>query len=331
MKKLKIYVAGHNGMVGSAICRVLSKKNINLVTKNKKELDLTNQKAVKVFFEKEKIDQVYVAAAKVGGIYANNNFPADFIYENLAIETNIINSAFLGGVKKLLFLGSSCIYPKFTKQPIKEESLLTGLLEPTNEPYAVAKIAGIKLCESFNRQYGKSHKIDFRSLMPTNLYGIGDNYHPTLSHVIPGLFQRFYNAKINKKPSVIVWGTGNQRRDFLNVDDLALASYHIMNLNKKKYQQNIKPMCSHINVGSGFEIKIKNLAEIIKNIVGFKGEIKFDKSKPDGMKRKILDINLINKLGWKAKYDLREGLKKTYKHFLEEKKLENKNNEKKTY
>ena len=319
MKKLRIYVAGHKGMVGSAICRILNEKNICLITRNKKELDLTNQKKVKVFFEKEKIDQVYFAAAKVGGIFANNNFPADFIYENLVIATNVINSAFLGGVKKLLFLGSSCIYPKLAKQPIKEESLLTGLLEPTNEPYSVAKIAGIKLCESFNRQYGKSHKIDFRSLMPTNLYGIGDNYHPTHSHVIPGLFHKFYNAKINKKSRVIVWGTGNQRRDFLNVDDLALASYHIMNLNKIKYKQYIKPMCSHINVGSGFDIKIKDLAEIIKSITEFKGEIKFDKSKPDGMKRKLLDISLINKLGWKAKYDLKEGLEKTYKDFLERK------------
>ena len=321
MKKLKIYVAGHRGMVGSAICRILKKKNLNLVKKNKKELDLTNQKAVKFFFENERIDQVYVAAAKVGGIYANNNFPADFIYENLVIETNIINSAFLGGVKKLLFLGSSCIYPKFAKQPIKEEYLLTGLLEPTNEAYSVAKIAGIKLCESFNRQYGKSHKIDYRCLMPTNLYGVGDNYHPIYSHVIPGLIQRFHNAKKNKKSTVVVWGTGNQRRDFLNVDDLAFACHHIMNINIKKYQQNIKPMCSHINVGSGSDLKIKELAKIIKNIIGFKGKIKFDKSKPDGMNRKILDIRLIKKLGWKAKYDLKKGLEKTYKDFLEREKI----------
>jgi GDP-L-fucose synthase len=309
MKKLKVYVAGHNGMVGSAICRILSKKNVYLITKNKNDLDLTNQKKVQNFFKEEKFDQVYLAAGKVGGIYANNKFPAEFIYENLMIEANVINSAFVSGVKKLLFLGSSCIYPKFTKQPIKEEMLLTDSLEPTNEPYAIAKIAGIKLCESYNRQYQQSHNIDYRCLMPTNLYGEGDNYHPINSHVIPGLIRRFYDAKKNKKLNVVVWGTGNQRRDFLCVDDLALACYRIMNLNKKNYKKKVKITCSHINIGSGSDLKIKKLAEIIKNIVGYKGQIKFDKSKPDGMKRKILDITLIKKLGWKPKYNLNKGLK----------------------
>ena len=316
MKKLNVYVAGHQGMVGAAICRILSKKNINLVVRTKKELDLTNQKAVKNFFEKKKIDKVYIAAAKVGGIFANNKFPAEFIYENLVIQTNIINYAFLGGVKKLLFLGSSCIYPKFTKQPIREEMLLSGPLEPTNEPYSIAKIAGIKLCESYNRQYGISHNVDYRCLMPTNLYGIGDNYHHANSHVIPGLIRKFHDAKKNNKHKVVVWGTGYQRRDFLYVDDLASACYQVMNLNKKTYKKNVKIMNSHINVGSGSDLTIKNLSEIIKKIVGYKGQIKFDKSKPDGMKRKILDITLIKKLGWKPKYNLNKGLQKSYKDFL---------------
>ena len=317
MKKTNIFVAGHLGMVGSAICRILRNKNINLVTKSKKELDLTNQKAVKKFFEEERIDQVYLAAAKVGGIYANNNFPAEFIYENLAIETNVINYAFQGGVKKLLFLGSSCIYPKFARQPIKEETLLTGSLEPTNEPYSIAKIAGIKLCESFNRQYGESHKIDYRCLMPTNLYGIGDNYHPTKSHVIPGLIRRFYYAKKNNETSVVIWGSGKQKRDFLFVDDLASASYHVMNINKKKYKKNVQMMCSHINVGSGSDLKIKELAKIIKKIVGFKGQIKFDLSKPDGMKRKILDIRLI-KNGLETKIQTNRWIENIVQRFLKE-------------
>ena len=317
MNNLKVYVAGHRGMVGSAICRLLKKKKVNIVTKNKEELDLTNQVAVKDFFYKEKIDQVYLAAAKVGGIYANNNYPAEFIYENLVIETNVINSAFLGGVKKLLFLGSSCIYPKLAKQPIKEEMLLTGLLEPTNEPYSIAKIAGIKLCESFNRQYEDSHKIDYRCLMPTNLYGVGDNYHPKNSHVIPGLIRRFHEAKINKNSSVNVWGSGNQRRDFLYVDDLALACYHVMNLDKKIFKKNIKTMCSHINIGSGLDLTIRELAKTIKNVIKYKGKIKFDKTKPDGMKRKLLDNKRIKNIGWKPKYTLKKGLKKSYKDFLE--------------
>jgi GDP-L-fucose synthase len=321
MKKLNVYVAGHRGMVGAAICRILSKKNINLVVRTKNKLDLTNQKAVKNFFEKEKIDQVYIAAAKVGGIFANNKFPAEFIYENLVIQANIINYAFLGGVKKLLFLGSSCIYPKLVKQPIREEMLLTGSLEPTNEPYSIAKIAGIKLCESYNRQYGISHNIDYRCLMPTNLYGIGDDYHQINSHVIPGLIRKFYDAKKNKKHKVVIWGTGYQRRDFLYVDDLASACYHVMNLNKKTYKANVKIMSSHINIGSGSDLTIKNLSEIIKKIVGYKGQIKFDKSKPDGMKRKILDITLIKKLGWKPKYNLNKGLQMSYKDFLKRYKL----------
>lgn len=316
MSKIKVYVAGHNGMVGSALCRVLKKKKIKLITKNKNELDLTNQNAVKKFFIKEKVDQVYLAAAKVGGIFANNNYPAQFIYENLLIESNVIHSAFLSGVKKLLFLGSSCIYPKFAKQPIKEEMLLTGQLEPTNEPYSIAKIAGIKLCESYNRQYGYSHDIDYRCIMPTNLFGVGDNYHQTESHVIPGLIRRFHEAKINNKSSVTVWGTGRQKRDFLYVDDLASACFHIMNLNKKTYQKITREMCSHINVGSGSDLTIKELSKIIKKIVSYKGKINFDKTKPDGMKRKILDNNRIKKVGWKPKYTLKHGLIKSYDDFL---------------
>tara|TARA_X000000950_G_scaffold236711_1_gene287736 strand:- start:730 stop:1695 length:966 start_codon:yes stop_codon:yes gene_type:complete len=317
MKKPKVFVAGHNGMVGSAICRILKKKNKNIIVKNKAELDLTNQSAVKKFFFKEKIDQVYIAAAKVGGIYANNSFPAEFIYENLVIETNLINSAFLSGVKRLLFLGSSCIYPKFTKQPIKEEMLLTGPLEPTNEPYSIAKIAGIKLCESYNRQYSRSHKIDYRCVMPTNLFGVGDSYHPQNSHVIPGLIRKFHEAKMYNKSNVLLWGTGYQRRDFLYVDDLASACYRIMGLNKKTYQKNLGVKCTHINVGSGKDLTIKELAEKIKKLVGFKGQIKFDKTKPDGMKRKLLDNRRIKRLGWKPKYNLTTGLKNSYKDFLE--------------
>ena len=315
MKTPKIYVSGHNGMVGSSLVRFLKKKKVKLIIKKRRELDLTNQRDVMSFFKKEKPDQVYIAAAKVGGIYANSNFPAEFIYENIMIEANIINSAFKNGVKKILFLGSSCIYPKHSKQPIKETELLKGMLEKTNEPYAIAKIAGIKICESYNRQFGNSHKIDYRSVMPTNLYGPGDNYNGKNSHVIPALIRKFHEAKIQKKPFVKVWGTGTVRREFLYVDDLAKACHHVMNLSKKVYHQSIKPMCSHINVGSGYDLTIKDLAQNIKEIVGYQGIIKFDKKKPNGVKRKLLNNNVIKKLGWKPKVKLMEGLIKVYDDF----------------
>jgi len=316
MPNLKVYVAGHEGMVGSAIIRMLKKnKNIRLITKNKKELNLINQKKVQNFFCKEKPDQVYIAAAKVGGIYANSTYPAEFIYENLMVQSNIINAAFENEVKKLLFLGSSCIYPKFTVQPIKEEYLLSGLLEPTNEAYAVAKIAGVKMCESYNRQYGISHNIDYRCVMPTNLYGSGDNYHLNNSHVIPALIRKFHEAKINNQSKVIVWGSGKVRREFLHVDDLAGACIYIMNLERNIFYKAIKPSCSHINVGSGEEFTIAELAKIIKEIVGYIGEIEFDLEKPDGMKRKLLDSKNINNLGWKKEVSLRTGLRQVYKDF----------------
>jgi GDP-L-fucose synthase len=290
-------------------------KNIRLITKNKKELNLINQEKVQNFFCKEKPDQVYIAAAKVGGFYANSIYPAEFIYENLMVQSNIINAAFVNEVKKLLFLGSSCIYPKFTVQPIKEEYLLSGLLEPTNEAYAVAKIAGVKMCESYNRQYGISHNIDYRCVMPTNLYGPGDNYHLNNSHVSPALIRKFYEAKINNQSKVIVWGTGKARREFLHVDDLAGACIYIMNLERNIFYKAIKPSCSHINVGSGEEFTIAELAKIIKEIVGYIGEIEFDLEKPDGMKRKFLDSKNINNLGWKKEVSLRTGLRQVYKDF----------------
>jgi GDP-L-fucose synthase len=270
---------------------------------------------VQNFFKKEKPDQVYLAAAKVGGIYANNKYPAEFIYENLIIEANIIHSAFLSGVKKLIFLGSSCIYPKFSNQPMKEEELLAGLLEPTNEPYAVAKIAGIKICESYNRQYGSTHNVDYRSVMPTNLYGPGDNYDSKNSHVIPALIKKFHEAKIKKKSKVIVWGTGTPRREFLYVDDLARACYHVMNLSKNIYNKNTKPTCSHINVGYGMDLTIEELAKTIKKIINYKGKIKFDTKKLDGMPRKLLDSSRIKNLGWKPNINLKNGLVKVYEDF----------------
>jgi GDP-L-fucose synthase len=316
MAKHRIFVAGHKGMVGSAIVRLLKNQDVEIISKDRSELDLLNQGSVQKFFEHEKIDQVYLAAAKVGGIYANNTYPADFIYENLMVQTNVIHSAFLNGVKKLLFLGSSCIYPKYANQPMKEEELLAGKLEPTNEPYAIAKIAGIKMCESYNRQYGKSHGINYRSIMPTNLYGPGDNYHPENSHVIPGLIYRFYKAKINNLESITIWGTGTPKREFLYVDDLAQASIHVMNLDKKNYNEQIISESSHINVGSGKELTIKELAETIKEVVNFKGTISFDTSKPDGSLRKLLNSERINKLGFKPKTDLKEGLIKTYQDYL---------------
>lgn len=316
MVKPKIYIAGHRGMAGSAIIRVLKNKGFNnIITRSHKQLDLLNQSKVQSFFKKEKPSQVYIAAAKVGGIYSNTMYPAQFIYENLMIQANIINSAFENGVKKILFLGSSCIYPKYAAQPMKENVLLTGLLEPSNEPYAIAKIAGIKLCESYNRQYGKSHNVDYRSVMPTNLYGPGDNYHPNNSHVIPALIRRFHEAKIKKKKNVIIWGSGKPLREFLHVDDMARASVFVMNLNKKEYSKYTNLMCSQINIGSGDEITIKQLAITIKDIIGFKGGIIFDKSKPDGSPRKLMNNDLINNLGWKPKIKLKDGLKMVYSNF----------------
>jgi len=317
MANLRIFVAGHRGMVGSALIRLLQEqKEIKIITRDRAELDLINQAEVQNFFKKEKIDQVYLAAAKVGGIHANNTFPAEFIYENLMIGINVINSAFLSGIKKLLFLGSSCIYPKYAEQPMKEEELLTGKLEPTNEPYAISKIAGIKLCESYNRQYSKSHSINYLSLMPTNLYGPGDNYHPENSHVIPGLIRRFHEAKINKVPFVTVWGTGTAKREFLYIDDMARACIHIMNLEKSTFNNNSKSIINHINVGSGSDLAISELAEIIKEIVGYEGYIKFDHTKPDGSPRKFIDSQRLNNLGWKPKVSLKHGLNSTYKDFL---------------
>ena len=316
MLNTRIFVAGHKGMVGSALVRYLERQEVQIVTKDRSELDLLKQIDVFNYFKSEKIDQVYLAAAKVGGIYANNTFPGEFIYENLMIQTNVIHGAFLGGIKKLLFLGSSCIYPKNANQPMKEEELLTGKLEPTNEPYAIAKIAGIKLCESYNRQYGNSHGIDFRSIMPTNLFGPGDNYHPKNSHVIPGLIRRFHEAKVRKLPSVTIWGTGNPKREFLYVDDMAKASVHIMNMDKKKFNDHSSSMCSHINVGSGIDFTIKELAEAIQKVVGYTGKINFDSNKPDGNPRKFLDSKRINDLGFEAKISLKEGLIETYKDFL---------------
>jgi len=303
-------------MVGSALVRHLKNREIELILKDRKELNLLNQKEVQDFFKNNKIDKVYLAAAKVGGIYANDTFPADFIYENLMIQSNIIHGAFMSGIKKLLFLGSSCIYPKTANQPIKEEELLSGKLEPTNEPYAIAKIAGIKMCESYNRQYGKSHGIDYRGVMPTNLYGPGDNYHPENSHVIPGLIYRFHDAKVNNLPKVTIWGTGTPRREFLYVDDMVKASIYVMDLNKKYYDKYTEPMCNYLNVGSGEDLLIKELAEIIKKVVDYKGQINFDSTKLDGSPRKFIDSKSLNSLGWRPKVSLKVGLAKTYKEFL---------------
>ena len=305
----KIYIAGHRGLVGSAVLRNLESKGFNnLLTKSHKDLDLTNQTKVKNFFDKEKPDYVILAAAKVGGIYANNTYPADFIYQNTMIETNIIHSAYENKVKRLLFLGSTCIYPKEIEQPMREDALLSNKLEPTNEPYALSKILGIKLCESYNRQHG----TDFRSVMPTNLYGINDNFDPENSHVIPGLMQRFHNAKINNDNEVMVWGTGNAMREFLFVDDMAEASLFVLGIDKEIYNENTLPMISHINVGSGKDITIKELAEIMKEVVGFEGKISFDNTKPDGSPRKLIDVSRLSKMGWKNSTSLREGLELTY-------------------
>ena len=313
----KVYVAGHRGMVGSAIVRNLQEKGYaNIVTRAHKELDLTNQAAVQSFFEQEKPDQVYLAAAKVGGIHANNTFPAEFIYQNLMIETNVIHQAFMSGVKRLLFLGSSCIYPKLAPQPMSESALLTGTLEPTNEPYAIAKIAGIKMCESYNRQYGQSHGIDYRSVMPTNLYGPGDNYHSENSHVIPALIRRFHEAKIGNAPEVVIWGTGTPRREFLYVDDMAAASVFVMELDKTNYDQHTQPTQSHINVGFGSDVTIAQLAGEVAQATGYVGKISFDPSKPDGAPRKWMDSTRLNQLGWRAKVALKQGLQEAYREFL---------------
>ena len=306
-------------MVGSAIARQLKAENCQLITRTHSELDLTNQQQVNEFMTSEKPDQIYLAAAKVGGIHANNTYPAEFIYQNLMIEANIIQAAFQNGVKKLLFLGSSCIYPKLVSQPMREDALLTDTLEPTNEPYAIAKIAGIKLCESYNRQYGKNHGIDYRSVMPTNLYGPGDNYHPENSHVIPALIRRFHEAKVNKTPSVAIWGTGTPKREFLYVDDMAAASIHVMNLDADAYQAETQPMLSHINVGCGTDITIRELAETIGGVIGYQGNIEFDSTKPDGTPRKLMDSSRLNKLGWQQKIELEQGLTLAYEDFLKQK------------
>ena len=314
----KIYVAGHNGMVGSAIVRCLQQQGqTHIVSRTHKELDLTDQANVRHFFETEKPDQVYLAAAKVGGIHANNTYPAEFIYDNLMVQANVIHEAWRAGVKKLMFLGSSCIYPKHASQPMTESALLTGMLEPTNEPYAVAKIAGIKLCESYNRQYGQSHGTDYRSVMPTNLYGPGDNYHPENSHVIPALIRRFYEAKVNAAPTVTIWGTGTPRREFLYVDDMAAASVHVMNLDLATFQAQTLPMQGHINVGYGDDITIGELAHLVSKAVGYQGKIDFDTTKPDGSPRKLMDSSRLNSLGWHAKVSLEDGLKVACQDFVD--------------
>lgn len=310
----KVFVAGHNGMVGSAIVRQLSQQaDVELITRSRTELNLSSQQAVAEFFASNQIDEVYLAAAKVGGIIANNTYPADFIYENLMIECNIIHSAHLAGIQKLLFLGSSCIYPKLAEQPMTEAALLTGLLEPTNEPYAVAKIAGIKLCESYNRQYGR----DYRSVMPTNLYGMNDNFHPQNSHVIPALIRRFHEAKLANAEEVVAWGTGKPMREFLYVDEMAAASIYVMNLDSGLYQQHTLPMLSHINVGTGVDCTIRELVETVAKVVGYQGRIEFDSTKPDGAPRKLMDVSRLKQLGWQAQVSLEQGLQQTYQWFLE--------------
>jgi GDP-L-fucose synthase len=314
MAKQRIFVAGHKGMVGSALVRQLEKDpTVELVTRDRTQLNLLDQKAVRQFFDREGIDHVYLAAAKVGGIHANNTYPAEFIYENLMIEANIIHAAHLAGVQKLLFLGSSCIYPKMAAQPMKEEALLRGTLEPTNEPYAIAKIAGIKLCESYNRQYGR----DYRSVMPTNLYGQNDNFHPENSHVIPAMMRRFHEAKEAGASEVVVWGSGKPMREFLHVDDMAAASVYVMNLDDECYEQNTQPMLSHINVGTGVDCTILELAETMKRVVGFDGELVFDTSKPDGTPRKLMDVSRLKALGWEASISLESGLQQTYRWYLD--------------
>ncbi|MBY7886541.1 GDP-L-fucose synthase [Vibrio fluvialis] len=311
--KKRIFVAGHNGMVGSAIVRQLAQRDdVEIITRSRAELDLLEQNAVNDFFAAERIDQVYLAAAKVGGIHANNTYPAEFIYQNLIMECNIIHAAHLNNVQHLLFLGSSCIYPKLAAQPMTEAALLTGILEATNEPYAIAKIAGIKLCESYNRQYGR----DYRSVMPTNLYGENDNFHPENSHVIPALMRRFHEAKLRGDAEVVVWGTGTPMREFLYVDDMAAASVHVMELDNETYQANTEPMLSHINVGTGVDCTIREMAETMAKVVGFEGNVVFDSSKPDGTPRKLMDVSRLAALGWRYQVSLEQGLSKTYQWFL---------------
>ena len=314
----RIYVAGHRGLVGSAIVRVLNQQGYsNIVTRTHAELELTCQQQVREFFAAEHIDQVYLAAAKVGGIHANNTYPAEFIYENMMVQANVVHEAWRNGVHKLLFLGSSCIYPRMAEQPIREEYLMSGTLEPTNEPYAMAKIAGIKLCESYNRQYG----TDYRSVMPTNLYGPGDNYHPENSHVIPALIRRFHEAKLNEAPEVVIWGSGRPMREFLYVDDMAAASVYVMQLDSAVYGANTDPMHSHINVGTGEDTTIGELAKLVGQVVGYRGRIEFDASKPDGTPRKLLDVEKLKALGWQAQVALADGLELAYRAFLGTNKL----------
>jgi GDP-L-fucose synthase len=309
----RIYVAGHRGMVGSALVRQLETQDgVELVTRTRAELDLMDQVAMRNFFKEERVDEVYLAAAKVGGIHANSTYPAEFIYENLMVECNVIHEAYQAGVNKLLVLGSSCIYPKSASQPMREEALLTGGLEPTNEPYAIAKIAGIKLCESYNRQYG----VDYRSVMPTNLYGENDNYHPENSHVIPAMMRRFHEAKLRGDSEVVVWGTGKPMREFLHVDDMAAASVYLMGLNLESYQLHTQPWLSHINVGTGIDCTIRELAETLKRIIGLEAELVFDSTKPDGTPRKLMDVSRLKQLGWQAQIGLEDGLAITYRWFL---------------
>ena len=315
---MKIYISGHRGMVGSAILRNLKNpredsRDFEIITRSRQELDLTNQAAVSDFMQSEQPDVVIIAAAKVGGIQANNTYPADFIYENLMIQSNLIHSSYSAGVEKLLFLGSSCIYPRLAAQPMREDALLTGALEPTNEPYAIAKIAGIKLFESYNRQYA----VDYRSVMPTNLYGPGDNFNIDNSHVVPALIRRFHDAKIEGASEIHIWGSGHPRREFLYVDDMASAAIYVLNLDSEVYRSNTSPMLSHINVGSGNEISIADLATLISEIVGYSGQIKFDSSKPDGAPRKLMDVSRLSAMGWSSKIRLRDGLIESYNWFVD--------------
>ena len=313
----RVFVAGHRGMVGSAIVRHLEQAGeYEVISRSRNDLDLKDQTEVREFFQSENIDQVYLAAAKVGGIHANNTYPAEFIYENLMIECNIIHQAYEAGVKQLLFLGSSCIYPKLAQQPMVESELLKGHLESTNEPYAIAKIAGIKLCESYNRQYGKESGVDYRSVMPTNLYGENDNFHPQNSHVIPAMMRRFHEAKLSGNKAVVVWGTGTPMREFLYVDDMASACVHVMNLEASVYSEYTEQMMSHINVGTGVDCTIRELAETMKQVTGFEGTIVFDTTKPDGTPRKLMDVSRLERIGWKASVSLIDGLSVTYDWFL---------------